>query len=99
MIRTDHSALQSLRRTPEPIGQQARWQAFIEQFNFTIVHRPGTRHRNADAVSRRPVHDEESNENDHEFRVAAAARPRVVSKPTEARQSDEVMCEKSMAEL
>jgi len=24
VIRTDHSALQSLRRTPEPIGQQAR---------------------------------------------------------------------------
>ena len=28
MIRTDHSALQSLRKTPEPIGQQARWQSF-----------------------------------------------------------------------
>ena len=99
VIRTDHSALQSLRRTPEPIGQQARWQAFIEQFNFTIVHRPGTRHRNADALSRRPVHDEGSNENDHEFRVSAVTRPRAVSNPTEARQSDEVMSEKSMAEL
>ena len=36
VIRTDHSALQSLRRTPEPIGQQARWQAFIEQLDFEI---------------------------------------------------------------
>ena len=26
VIRTDHSALQSLRRTAEPIGQQAPWQ-------------------------------------------------------------------------
>ena len=60
MIRTDHSALQSLRKTPEPIGQQARWQSFIEQFSFDIKHRPGTRHRNADALSRRPVYDEES---------------------------------------
>ena len=51
VIRTDHSALQSLRRTPEPIGQQARWQAFIEQFDFEIRHRPGTQHRNADALS------------------------------------------------
>jgi len=41
LIRTDHSALQSLRKTPEPIGQQARWQAFIEQFSFVIMHRPG----------------------------------------------------------
>jgi len=53
VIRTDYSALHSLRRTPEPIGQQARWQAFIEQFSFVIVHRPGTRHQNADALSRR----------------------------------------------
>ena len=40
MIRTDHSALQSLRKTPEPIGQQARWQSFIGQFSFDIKHRP-----------------------------------------------------------
>ena len=59
VIRTDHSALQSLRRTPEPIGQQARWQAFIEQFDFEICHRPGTRHLNTDALSRRPVIEEE----------------------------------------
>ena len=52
VIRTDHSALQSLRRTAEPIGQQARWQTFIEQFSFVIMHRPGTRHRNADAFDR-----------------------------------------------
>jgi len=58
VIRTDHSALQSLRRTPEPIGQQARWQTFIEQFSFSIVHRPETRHRNADALSQRPVDDD-----------------------------------------
>jgi len=54
VIHTDHSALQSLRRTVEPIGQQARWQAFIEQFNFVIMHRPGTKHRNANALPRRP---------------------------------------------
>jgi len=59
VIRTDHSALQSLRRTPEPIGQQARWQALIGQFDFEMRHRPGTRHSNADALSRRPVADAE----------------------------------------
>jgi len=29
-IRTDDSGLQSLTRTADPIGQQARWQTFIE---------------------------------------------------------------------
>jgi len=59
IIRTDHSVLQYLRRTPEPIGQQARWQTYIEQFTFTIRHRSGTQHRNADALSRRPQSDSE----------------------------------------
>jgi hypothetical protein len=54
VIRTDHSALQWLRRTPEPIAQQARWLAFIEQFNYRIEHRPGNKHQNADVMSRLP---------------------------------------------
>jgi hypothetical protein len=54
-IRTDHSALQWLRRTTEPVAQQARWLEFIEQFQYSIEHRPGHRHGNADALSRIPV--------------------------------------------
>lgn len=54
LIRTDHSALQWLRRTPEPLAQQARWLSLIEEFTFDIQHRPGERHGNADALSRRP---------------------------------------------
>src|SRR5688572_33197445 len=55
LLRTDHSALQWWRRTPQPIGQHARWLTIIEEFNFDVQHRPGTAHRNADALSRRPV--------------------------------------------
>jgi len=53
LIRTDHAALQWLRRTPEPIGQQARWLEILEEFDFTVQHRPGSQHVNADALSRR----------------------------------------------
>ena len=53
LIRTDHAALQWLKRTPEPIGQQARWLEVLEEFDFTIEHRPGSKHTNADALSRR----------------------------------------------
>ena len=53
-VRTDHSALTWLRRTPEPIGQQARWCEQLEEYEFTIEHRPGVKHGNADALSRRP---------------------------------------------
>jgi len=53
-IRTDHAALTWLKRTPDPIGQQARWLEQMEEFHFAIEHRPGTCHGNADALSRRP---------------------------------------------
>jgi len=54
LIRADHAALQWLRRTPEPIGQQGRWLEILEEFDFTIQHRPGRLHGNADALSRVP---------------------------------------------
>ena len=54
-IRTDHAALQWLRRTPEPIGQNARWVEALEEYlPFRIIHRAGLKHSNADALSRRP---------------------------------------------
>jgi len=51
-IRTDHAALQWLRQTPEPIGQQARWLEILEEFDLRVQHRPGTQHVNADSLSR-----------------------------------------------
>ena len=54
VLRTDHAALRSWRRTPEPRGQQGRWLDLIEQFTFTIQHRAGTSHGNADSLSRKP---------------------------------------------
>jgi len=53
-IRTDHSALTWLKRTPEPMPQLARWLTYIEQYDYRVIHRPGTKHGNADALSRRP---------------------------------------------
>ena len=54
ILRTDHSALQWLQKTPLPIGQQARWLNVISEFDFEVQHRAGTAHTNADALSRRP---------------------------------------------
>jgi transposase InsO family protein len=65
LLRTDHSALQWLRRTPLPIGQQARWLAVIEEYHFEIRHRAGTAHRNADAMSRRPYQVDMVQENQY----------------------------------
>jgi len=53
-IRTDHAALTYLKRTPEPIGQQGRWLDLLSEFDYHIEHRPGHKHGNSDALSRRP---------------------------------------------
>ena len=54
VVRTDHAPLTWLRKTPDPIGQQARWLEQLEEFDFEVMHRPGAKHNNADALSRRP---------------------------------------------
>ena len=51
-IRTDHSALTWLQNFKYPEGQLAWWLEQLQEFEFTIVHRPGKMHRNADAMSR-----------------------------------------------
>jgi len=54
VIRTDHTALSWLKKTPQPIGQNARWLELLGEYDFIIKHRPGPRHGNADAISRHP---------------------------------------------
>ena len=69
-IRTDHSALRWLRSTPEPIGQQARWLERLEEFSYTVEHRPGNKHGNADALSRRPCRQCSRGEHGHDLEAA-----------------------------
>lgn len=53
-IRTDYSALQWLMSFREPEGQLARWIEGLQVYDFTMVHRPGIQHGNADALSHQP---------------------------------------------
>jgi len=53
-IRTDHASLIWLLRQKEQEGQVARWIELLSEFDFEIAHRPGAKHGNADAMSRRP---------------------------------------------
>ena len=50
-VRTDHAPLTWLRRTPDPTGQQARWLEVMEEFDFEVEHRPGTKHANENLYS------------------------------------------------
>ena len=55
-IVTDHSPLQWLMRNTGLTGQYARWQCMLQEFMpFSIVHRAGELHSNADVLSRWPM--------------------------------------------
>jgi len=54
LIRSDHGALRWITNFKRPEGQLARWIEFLGNYTFEIKHRAGTKHGNADGMSRRP---------------------------------------------
>jgi len=54
VVTTDNAALSWLKRTPYPIGPQARWLEQLEEYTFRIEHQPRIPRGNADEMSRSP---------------------------------------------
>jgi hypothetical protein len=51
---TDHEPLKWLMASATLEGAHARWACILQEYDFTIVHRPGKDNANADALSRLP---------------------------------------------
>ena len=68
----------------QPQGQLARWLEKLQIYDFTVEHRPGSEHKNADALSRRPCADEnckQCNRYEERFlqeKVAGVSKPDVL---------------------
>ena len=45
-LRTDHGSLVWIQNFKEPEGQLARWLERLQEYTFTVVHRPGNQHTN-----------------------------------------------------
>lgn len=54
LLRTDNAAVSWMRSLKTPTGQMARWIQEVGTYNLVVTHRPGRKHGNADALSRRP---------------------------------------------
>jgi hypothetical protein len=52
---TDHKPLEWLATVSDAHGRRGRWVGMLQDFSFKIVHRPGLRHTNVDALSRNTV--------------------------------------------
>jgi hypothetical protein len=57
-IITDHEPLQWLMGKKDLTGQYARWAMIMADYEFTIIHRKGAEHNNADVLSRMPRADD-----------------------------------------
>jgi hypothetical protein len=55
ILRTDHKPLEWLATVFDAHGRRGRWVGMLQDFSFKIVHRPGLRHTNVDALNRNPV--------------------------------------------
>src|SRR5277367_2194905 len=52
-IWSDHKNLEYWRTAKNLTRRQARWALMLSEYDFTIVHKPGTSNGRADALSRR----------------------------------------------
>ncbi len=55
ILRIDHKPLEWLATVYDAHGKRGRWVSMLQDFSFKIVHRPGLRHTNVDALSKNPV--------------------------------------------
>jgi len=51
---TDHQPLTDLVTRQNVVGILARWAISIQQYNFTVIHRPGAHQQNAGCLPRVP---------------------------------------------
>ncbi|CAC5363768.1 unnamed protein product [Mytilus coruscus] len=58
-LRTDRGSLTWLYKFKDPDGQKMRWIQQLSSYDFKIVHIPGSKHENADALSRIVVDNKE----------------------------------------
>ena len=80
LLRTDHNCLIWLQRFKEPEGQLAHWLEVLQEYTFEVVHRRGTLHDNADALSRHPcVQCGRSNHDEGPAPIAGDSREHLVA--------------------
>ena len=62
IVYTDHKALTWLNTIKHTNPRLIRWALKVQEYSFETKHRPGTKHQNCDALSRRPYSEHANSE-------------------------------------
>ena len=68
-IVTDHSSLRWLINLKDLDGKLARWAVKLQAYDFEIEHQPGSKHINADSLSRLPMIAFTTLEHEHLYKL------------------------------
>lgn len=66
LVNTDHKALTWLKTIKYTNARLIRWALKLQEFTFDLKHRPGAKHQNCDALSRRPYAENSQNDQNTE---------------------------------
>lgn len=90
---TDHHALRWILRLKDPHGRLARWTMALNEYNFTVLHRPGRENVVADALSRLPTIEvpvapiQDRRDGEEEASDPHRSLPPITSTPPDGKQS------------
>ena len=88
-IHCDHKNLGFYKKTNKVTPRQARWLTFLQDYNLLWEYVPGSKLIQADALSRRPDHIDDNEDNDDEYYVLIPPE-RIISRIL--RQTHEELC-------
>jgi len=63
-IWTDHKNLGYFKKPQKLNRRQARWTTELQEYNFQLVHKPGSLQKKVDTLSRRPDHSQGKSDNE-----------------------------------
>jgi len=89
LLRIDHKPLEWLATVSDAYGRRGHWIAMLQDFQFKIIHRAGSRHLNVDALSRNLVYFLEGDE-DFGNDVTEQEQLRITPTPTRSNATNEV---------